>query len=199
VQRPVGIDRGGALEVGPKHDLGFRRAEQAGLGTGAEAVVVDLGGELLRAFESLANGGLAALVAGEGEVGAGGSQGGIDGGIDDLVEGLLQRGGELKAHAVAQASSARHCGSSEGVFSSEFVLDALQGAGLAGGVEHLLEGIARAREEEDAVLVLLLAPPSLPVGGDGQLVGLPAGAHDDQRGLLLLDLNFIGRRQNFDD
>jgi hypothetical protein len=46
---------------------------------------------------------------------------------------------------------------------------------------------------------LLLAPPCLPVSGDGQLVGLAAGPYDDQSGLFLLDLNFIGRRQDFDD
>ena len=73
VQRPVGVDGSGALEVGPKHDLGFRRAEQACLCTGAEAVVVDFGGELLCTFQGVAKGGFAALVARKGQVGAGGT------------------------------------------------------------------------------------------------------------------------------
>jgi hypothetical protein len=46
---------------------------------------------------------------------------------------------------------------------------------------------------------LLLGPPCLPVGRNRQLVGLAAGTDDDERGLFLLDLNFIGRRQNLDD
>jgi hypothetical protein len=148
----------------------------------------------------VAQGGFAVLVAGKGEVGAGGTQRGVDGRVDDLVEGFFQRGGELQADAVAQGIERpplRIVGG--GVLRAEFVVDALQGAGLAGRIEHLLEGIPRAGEKEDSVLVLLLRPPCLPVGGDRQLVGLAAGADDDERGLFLLDLNFIGRRQHLDD
>ena len=46
---------------------------------------------------------------------------------------------------------------------------------------------------------MLLAPPRQPVCGDGQLVRLSARAHEDERGFLLLELNFIGRRQDFND
>ena len=75
----------------------------------------------------------------------------------------------------------------------------MQGASLARRIEHFLEGIPRAREEEAAVLVLLLAPPRLPVSGDRQLVRLSARPHDHQGGLFLINLNFIGRGQNFYD
>ena len=200
MQRPVGVDGSGALEVGPKHDLGFRRAEQACLCTGAEAVVVDFGGELLCTFQGVAQGGFAALVARKGQVGAGGAQGAVDGGVNDLVESLFQRGGELQAHAVAQGIEGTPLGVvRRSVFRAQFVFNALQGAGLAGGVEHLLEGVARTGEEEHTVFVLLLGPPGLPVGRDGQLVGLTAGAHDDQSGFFQLDLHFIWWWQHFDD
>ena len=140
------------------------------------------------------------MVARKGQVGAGGTQCAIDGGINDLVESLFQRGGELQAYSVAQGIKGtplgvvRRC-----VFRAQFVFDALKSAGLAGGVEHLLEGVARTGEEKHAIFVLLLGPPGLPVGRDGQLVGLAAGAHDDQGGFFQLDLHFVRGRQHFDD
>ena len=167
VKRPVGIDGSGPLEIGPEDDLRFCRAEETRLRAGAEAVVVDLRREFLRAFERVANGGLAALIAGEGQVNARGAQGGIDGRIDDLIEGFLERGPELKPHAVAkriERPPLRIVGGC--VLRAEFIVDALQSASLARGVEHFLESIPRARKKEDAVLVLLLTPPCLPVSRD---------------------------------
>ncbi len=148
----------------------------------------------------MAQGGFTALVARKGQVGARGAQGGVDGRVNDLVEGFFERGGELQAHAVAQGIQGAPLGVvRRGVFRAQFVFNALQGAGLAGGVEHLLESVARSSEKQHAVFVLLLCPPGLPVGGDGQLVGLSTGAHDDQRGFFQLNLHLIRRWQNFDD
>ena len=75
----------------------------------------------------------------------------------------------------------------------------MQGASLPGRIEDFLEGIPRAREEEDAIFVLLLVPPRLPVRGNGQLARLSTWTHDNESGLFLLDLNFIGRGEDLDD
>ena len=195
VERPICIDRGRALEVRPQHDFRFRRSEEPSLRPRAKALVVDLSRELLRAFEGFSDGGFAALIPSKGEIGAGGAQCGIDGWIDNLVECFFERGGELKTHAIperVERPPLRIIGLRALRF--EFVFYALQGAGLTGTIEHFLERIPRPGEEEDAVLVLLLFPPRLPVRGDGQLVCLAAGSNDDHCGLVRLDLNLIGRR-----
>ena len=91
----------------------------------------------------MANGGFAALIPGKGKVNASGAQGRIDGRIDNLVEGFLQCGGKLQAHTVSERIKSpplrvvRGC-----VLRFEFVLNALEGSGLASRIEHLLECIA---------------------------------------------------------
>ncbi len=156
MQRPVGIDRGSAFEVRPQNDFALRRTEQANLRPGAEALVVDPGGEFLRPFKGLADGRFATLVAGEGEIGTGGSQCGTDRRINNLIEGFLQGGGELQTDTVAEyieRPPLRIVG--RRVLRSELVVDALQGARLPRRIEYLLESVPRAGEEEDAILVLL--------------------------------------------
>ena len=199
VQRPGGVHGGVALEVGPEDGLGVGGAKESPLSLGPETVVGDAGRELLRAFQGLPDGLLAVLVPGKGQVDAGGTQFGLDGRVDDLIEGLLQGGAELQGDAVPQGIQVPPLGVVRGgPLRLQVLFDALEGPGLPGGVQHLLEGVPGPAQEEHPVLELLLAPPGLPVARDGKLVRLAARPDDDQRRAVLLHLDFVRRGQHLD-
>ena len=142
VQRPGGIYGRVPLEVGPEHNLSFRRAKETLLRTVAEAVIFNPCRKFLFEFKRTTDGSLAALIASKGQINALGAQRRIDGRIDDLVKSFFQRSSELQPHTVAQRIERpplRIIGC--GVLGPKFVLDALQGASLPGRIEHLLERI----------------------------------------------------------